>query len=219
MTTKLYYYQATGRAQQLRLALAAANIPWEDVHAAAFPATPEETKAWQVIGGNTTTNVPMLVHDGKVYTQSSAILRTIGRLGGLMPSSEEELYTTDKLIADAEDLRTEAYKSFVTWGAPQSVADDFVNKVIPLHFGNLERQLKEGGGDYFCGNKLTIADITIFDAVTNFTSDRAPEDVLEGFDVLKAWKERVGKHEGIANFFASEQYTGLYKFDKSTLGY
>lgn len=138
-----------------------------------------------------------------------------------MPSSEEGLYQTDKLIADADDLRSAAYKTFVTWGADQSAADDFVSKVIPLHFENLERQLKEGGTDYFCGNELTIADVTVYDVLSNFTCDRLPEeeDALKDFAALKAWKERVGKNEGIANFLAGEQFNTLFKFDKSTLGY
>lgn len=58
-----------------------------------------------------------------------------------MPSDEEELYTTDKMIADAEDLRTKAYASFNTWGTSKESADIFLNEVMPLHFGNLERQL------------------------------------------------------------------------------
>lgn len=136
-----------------------------------------------------------------------------------MPSDEDGLYRTDKLIADAEDLRSAAYKTFVSWGAPQSVADDFIEKVIPLHFGNLERQLKEGGADYFCGSTLTLADVTIYDVLSNFTCDRVPGEALKGFDDLKAWKERVGKHPGIAKFFASDQYQSLNKFGKSTLGY
>ena len=77
----------------------------------------------------------------KFYSQSSAVIRVAARKAGLMPSDEEELYTTDKLIADAEDLRTKAYASFVTWGASKESADIFLNEVMPLHFGNLERQL------------------------------------------------------------------------------
>ena len=32
MSAKVHYYQATGRANAIRLALAAANIPFEDVY-------------------------------------------------------------------------------------------------------------------------------------------------------------------------------------------
>merc|ERR1712008_285728 len=142
--------------------------------------------------GNTTTNVPMLeMADGRVFTQSSAVLRAVGRMGGLMPleSDEDGLYKTDKLIADADDLRSLAYASFVTWGAEQKVADAFIETDLPRHLGNLERQL--GDGDFFVGEKLSIVDITVYDAVTSYGSNRVPGDALKEFPMLKAFVGRV----------------------------
>lgn len=99
--------------------------------------------------------------DGKIYTQSSAILRAIGRIpnGGLLPNDQDGLYLTDKLMEDASDLREASYKCFVSWGAPQEAADAFVETILPKHLGNLERQLKESNGKYFIGDSLTLADV------------------------------------------------------------
>ena len=58
-TVKLFYYQASGRGHQIRLVLAAGNISFEDVFAT-FPPSKEQNKEWKNLGGNTTTNVPML---------------------------------------------------------------------------------------------------------------------------------------------------------------
>jgi hypothetical protein len=67
MAAVLYYYPACGRANQLRLALAEAGIAWKDEYPAGFPPTPEEVANWTSIGGNLTTNVPMLkTADGSV---------------------------------------------------------------------------------------------------------------------------------------------------------
>jgi glutathione S-transferase len=218
---KLYYYKATGRANQIRLTLAAANIDFVDVHPASFPPTPEEKEGWRKLGGNTTTNIPMLQIGDKCYSQSLAVLKVAARLGGLVPSeaNQEDAYITDKLIADSEDFRIEAYKSFVTWGATKEAADRFINEVVPLHFGNIERQLKEKGSDFFVGDKLTVADIAIYDAVINFGESRIPGDSLSEFAALKAWTKRVEASPGIAKYLLSEQYAGLMKFDESTLGY
>ena len=42
-----------------------------------YPPSEEEVAYWRTIGGNLTTNVPMLkTPEGKVYCQSSAILRS-----------------------------------------------------------------------------------------------------------------------------------------------
>eukprot|EP01063_Lacrimia_lanifica_P006681 TRINITY_DN14194_c0_g1_i1.p1 TRINITY_DN14194_c0_g1~~TRINITY_DN14194_c0_g1_i1.p1 ORF type:complete len:218 (+),score=86.68 TRINITY_DN14194_c0_g1_i1:46-699(+) len=216
MPAKLYYYRATGRGNQVRLALACAGIEWEDVCPAGFPPTEEDKAGWRAIGGNTTTNVPMLqLEDGRVFTQSSAVLRAVGRIGKLMPSDEANAYLTDKLIADADDYRTIAYKSFVPWGASQETADAFISTDTPLHFGNLERQLAH---DFYCGSELTLADITVYDAVTSYGAGRIPGDAFADFPKLKAWAARVAAHPPIAKYLAGEQYAGVMKFDPSTLG-
>lgn len=220
MSAKLHYYQATGRANVIRLALAAANIPFEDVYpSGGFPPSEEDKAAWRKIGGNTTTNIPLLeTADGKVYTQSQAVLRAVGRMGNLLPADNDGLYLTDKLIEDAESLRMESYKCFIPWGATQESADAFIATVLPLHFGNLERQLKLLGGGYFIGDSLTLADVACYDAVVNFGSNREPT-ALDAFPDLKAWKERVeSNNEGIKKYLASDAYAGLMNFGPETLG-
>lgn len=219
MTNKFYYYQASGRGHAIRLAMAAGNIEWKDVYPeGGFPPTAEAKALWRGIGGNTTTNVPMLaMADGRVFTQSSAVIRAVGRMGGLMPTDEGEAYTTDKLFADAEDLRGEAYKSFVPWGATPEVVEAFINKVLPLHLGNLERQLKLSSGDYFIGDKLTIADIACYDAIVNFGSNRVI-GALDEYAALKAWADKVESNEGVKKYLASDAFAGLWTFGPDTLG-
>mmetsp|Transcript_23515 Transcript_23515/g.38776 ORF Transcript_23515/g.38776 Transcript_23515/m.38776 type:complete len:221 (+) Transcript_23515:51-713(+) len=219
MTNKLYYYAATGRGHAIRLALAASNIPFEDEYPeGGFPPSAEAKDMWRKIAGNTTTNVPMLqMDDGRVFTQSSAVLRAVARMGGLMPTDEAEAYMVDKLLADAEDLRGESYKSFVPWGATEDAVEAFISKILPLHLGNLERQLKESTGDYFIGDSLTIADIACYDAVTNFGSNRVI-GALDEFETLKAWVAKVESNEGVKKYLASESFDALYKFGPDTLG-
>ncbi|KAL7479097.1 hypothetical protein ACHAW6_004842 [Cyclotella cf. meneghiniana] len=134
-----------------------------------------------------------------------------------MPTEEGLLYLTDKLIADAEDLRVESYKSFVAWGASQETADAFIEKVLPLHLGNLERQLKNSSGGYFVGDFLTIADIACYDAIVNFGSSRVP-GALDQFPALIAWVAKVESNEGIKQYLASDSFASLMKFGPETLG-
>lgn len=213
---KLYYFSATGRANAIRFAMAASNIKFEDINAN-FPPSPEDVALWQKLGGNTTTNVPMLEFpDGKVYTQSSAVLRAVARRGGLMPSSDDDLYMVDKLLADAEDLRQEAYKSFPMFGASKESMEKFKADAFPKHASNLERQL--GGNDFFIGSELTVADVAVYDAIVNFGTARMKEDALEKLPALKKWVKRVEENEGIAAYLASDQWKNVeFKFDQSTL--
>jgi len=219
---KLYYYPATGRAHQIRLTLAAAGIEWDDV-VATFPPSKEQKEIWRDIGKNTTTNVPMLVMpDGKVYTQSGAVLKVAARIGPkkLLPTSnDDDLYQVDKLLADAEDLRTAAYKTFAPWGAAQADIDAFLNGGLELHLGNLERQLD---ADYFVGTALTVADTALYDAVLSYGLNRLNNTsrtaMLEKLPKIAAWIPRVESDSGIASYLSSEQYNKIMKFGPETLG-
>mmetsp|Transcript_10224 Transcript_10224/g.16157 ORF Transcript_10224/g.16157 Transcript_10224/m.16157 type:complete len:233 (+) Transcript_10224:59-757(+) len=223
MSAKVYYYPSTGRANAVRLALSAANIPFEDVYPrSGFPPSEEDKAKWREIGGNITTNIPMLeMPDGKVYTQSSAIIRAIGRMGNLFPPNHgtdiEIMYTTEKLIEDAADLRNESYKSYLVWGAPQSACDAFIESVLPKHLGNFERQVEESNGDYFVGDSLTLVDVVCYDAIVNYGSFRVP-GILDGFPKLQAWKGRVEEDKGIKKYLSSREYARLYKFGPESLG-
>jgi len=213
MPHKLYYYKATGRANQIRLTLAAAGVSWEDVYPEAFPPTEEEKQGWRDIGKNSTTNVPMLAMEvGSVFTQSLAIVRAAARMGdrSLTPKDDKELYLYDKIISDADDLRTVAYSSFLSWGSPQSAVNKYIQESLPLHLGNFERQLI---GDYFVGSSLTAADICAYDAIVSFGSYRV-EGVLDNYPKLKAFAARIEAHPPIAKYMSSPEYEGLMKFEK-----
>jgi len=218
---KLYYYAATGRANQIRLALSVAGIDWDEVNPPNFPPTEEDKQKWRDVGKNLTTNIPMLeMPDGKVYTQSTAVLLAVARMGGLMPSRDDELYLTDKLLADASDLREAAYKTFVIWGCAQEKADAFIESGLPLHLSNFERQLTD---DFFVvGSKLTIADISVYDAVTSFGLGRLPKGgkdvLLAKFPKMKEWISRVESDSAIAGYLSCERCQGIMKFGPETLG-
>ena len=71
MTAKLHYYPATGRGHAIRLALSAANIPFEDVYPeGGFPPSAEVKEGWQKIGGNTRDKEQL--KDGSFWIQSIA---------------------------------------------------------------------------------------------------------------------------------------------------
>ena len=206
----LYYYAACGRGNVLRLALAEAGIEWVDEYPQGFPPTAEEVNYWRSIGGNLTTNVPMLkTADGKVFCQSSAVLRAIGRMGKLLPSADDDLYLIDKLVADAEDSRSAAYRALPLMGATKEASAAFVEAFKTKHLPNFERQL--GDKEFFVGETVSIADITVFDALTNFGEGLIP-GVLDAFPKLKAWKERLAARPKIAAYLASEAFSKLMKF-------
>jgi len=234
-SVKLYYFNGTGRGNQIRMALAAGGIPWEDALPSGFPPSPEDKAKWfELTGGNTTFSVPILTLDEgtenqKVYIQSSAIMRKVARMGNLKmtlkddPDGDQALYLTDKAIADAEDLRAASYKGWVIFGASQEAADKFAMGVFPKHVKNLERQLVEAGGDFFCGSStLSLADVALYDAIVWYGKKLISG--AEGIEdpcgpAMNAWIERVESSEGIKAYLESDQFKNLaMKPSKSVIG-
>jgi len=212
MAAKFHYYGAQGRGQQIRFTLVQGGIDFEDV-SAAFPPAEGQKEKWIELGGNTTTNVPMLeTADGKTYTQSSAVLRYAARKGSLYPADEETAYAVDNMIAAVDDFRTAAYKPIfpALMGAPDAASiADFKDNCIPLHFGNFERIL--GDKDYFCGDSVTVADMTMFDVLNNFSFNLFPS-VKANFEKLSAFYDRIAALPNVSAYMASEKYTALMAF-------
>lgn len=231
MSVKVYYFNATGRANQIRLALAAGGIAFTDDFAS-FPPSDENKAQWKALtNGNSTFSVPIMTIDEgtdsqKVYIQSSAVLRKAARMGGLeltLDDADDAAYLQDKLIADADDLRTASYRAFKMFGASDGAVQKFVKEVLPKHVDNLERQFVAAGGDYFGGSStLSIADVALYDAIVFFGTRLI--DGAEGVDnpcgpALTKWIERVESNEKIAAYLASEQFKAVAMvFDKSALG-
>ena len=91
---KLYYWPARGRGEQIRIILSDAGIPFVDVTwdpSKGEAAKLDFFKECKKMGGHGTTNIPMLEQGGKFYTQSSAIIRKIGRDAKLYTDTYEEV--------------------------------------------------------------------------------------------------------------------------------
>lgn len=213
MAVELHYYGAQGRGQQVRWALVEGGIEFTDV-VAPFPPTEEVRAKWAEIGGNLTTNVPMVVMGGKAYTQSSAAMRHVARKGGLMPADDEHQYQVDNILAAVDDYRTEGYKPIfpVMGGAPDPEKNAHLKEnVIPKHFKNFERLL--GDAEYFVDNKVSLADCGVFDILNNFSFNLFPS-VESDYPKLVAFRDRMAARPKMAAYIASEQYTKLMPFPK-----
>lgn len=231
-SVKLHYFDATGRANQIRLALAAGGVAFEDVKAD-YPPTPESKANWsKLTNGTTLFAVPILTVDEQVYVQSSAILRKAGRMGDLHMTiandadGDKAAYFLDRAIADAEDLRTSSYGAMNMFGATKEKTDNFVHHKLPETIACLEKQLVAEGGDYFGGSStISLADIALYDAVVSFGCNLVKgaeglKDPCAGAAAMSAWTKRVGSNERLVAYFESDQYKTIgMKFDKSVIGY
>ena len=178
-----------------------------------FPPTTEAKERWRAAGGlNLTTNVPMLVHEGVAYTQSSAVLRFAGRLGNLYPVDDPAAaYAVDNMIAAVDDYRSAAYEvvfAMLAGGPPPEKLEQH-KAAMDKHFANFERLL--GDNDFFCGDAITVADLTAFDIFNNFSFNLMPSQKAK-FPKLVAFMERILARPNISAYMASEKFTGLFAF-------
>ena len=89
---KIYYFDAYGRAEQLRLLLNHAGQAFEDVRFTREQwgkAKVDESEKWGY------GQLPVLEKEGKFYPQSDSILRLLGREFGYYPTDAEAAYRVD----------------------------------------------------------------------------------------------------------------------------
>lgn len=208
---EFYYYPARGRGEQVRLALAATGVTFEDVtfDMADGAAKQEFFAKCRELGGNSTTNIPMLKAKGKFYTQSTAIVKFVCACGGLSTDKAGVNYQIDNIIEHVEDLRTASYKPLAMFGGGEKEKETYLG-ILPKHLGNLERLL--GEKKYFAGGKLSAADICVYDVLDTMVETQVPGILEANHPKLAAFREKMSKLPGIEKYHASEQHKKLFAF-------
>lgn len=219
----LTYFGIAGRAEPIRIACAIGNIPFTN----------------KVISGNFMQIKPTLplgqlpILDmeygegkNKTLTQSSAILRYIGKKAGLYPKDDDvRAMEIDEVLAVIEDLRTPliltirgAVKSHLS-DEKQFTKDEVLEirrrwreTLVPKTLGFLEKKLTENSGsDWIVGDNISIADLELYcslDYISSGILDGVPTDILEPFSACKKLMENVKNNEGVKKW--TDNYSKPY---------
>ncbi|XP_061178875.1 glutathione S-transferase 1-like [Saccostrea echinata] len=170
-TYKLMYFQGKGRAEVIRLAFTLAGQVFEDKRF-----TLEEwLKVKPTIPQN---HLPGLQVDDKYIPQSGAILRYVGRAFGLYGDNNDESTRIDVIIGATDDFLKDVsdavYEKDETKKA--ELKKDLEENKFPQYLNLMEEILKEnnGGDGFFVGNRLSIADLKVFDTVDQVASYATP---------------------------------------------
>jgi glutathione S-transferase len=127
--------------------------------------------------------VPVLEVDGAAVTQSNAILRYVGRLGGLYPEDERQALYCDETMDVVEDISHYLGPTFGLQGeALKTAREQFVERRLSVFLPGLAKLLARGGGKYFADNRLTVADLKVFIQTRWFRSgllDHVPADLVD----------------------------------------
>jgi len=174
---KLTYFDfAGGRGEPIRIALHAAGIEFEDnrLTFAEFSKMRHETRF---------NALPVLEIDGAAVTQSNAICRYIGKMAGLYPVDHLQALYCDETLGAVEDLSHHIGQTFGLEGeALRAAREKLVAGWLTTFVKGLGALLERGGGQYFAGESLSIADLKVLMQTRWLRSgalDHIPQDLVD----------------------------------------
>jgi len=161
---KLYYFDAPGKAEAIRLLLTHAGIKFEDIRFTKdnWGAHKDKFELKQV---------PVLEDNGKMYCQTTAILEYLGMKYGYLPKNNlEKFYNIMKVIGVVEDLYMMVYPMMSPFfGMTEEAKEESKTKLLkdfgPKALKSLEDILCANKSiKYIVGGKYTIADFVLLGA-------------------------------------------------------
>lgn len=198
---KLTYFDFDGgRGEPIRLAFHIGGIDFEDVRlkSADFREARESFRFRAL---------PVLEIDGQQVTQSNAIARYVGKRAGLYPTDDLQALYCDEAMDASEDLDHAIGKTFGLKGDEMKRAREaLLQEPIPKFLKGLDGLLARGGGQYFAGGRLTVADLKVFvqiRALAKGVLDHIPTDVVEGLaPSLAEHRDRIANDPRVLAYYA-----------------
>ncbi|MGB0846209.1 MAG: glutathione S-transferase family protein [Thiolinea sp.] len=200
---KLTYFDIDGgRAEATRIALHAAGIDFED-NRLSFPEFGQQQFDMRFHA------VPVMEIDGAQVTQSNALNRYIGKMAGLYPTDDLQALYCDEVMDAVEDLTHHMTATFGLEGEEMKLAREaFVSGWLTVYLKGLSELLQRGGGEYFAGGQLTIADLKVFvqtQALEAGFLDHVPTDIVQQVaPALHEHAQRVTAEPNVVAYYASK---------------
>jgi len=189
---KLVYFNGRGRAEPARLIFAYAGVQYNDhrIEGAEWPALKTKTPFGQL---------PILdIDNGKVIlSQSKAIARYLGNEFNLVPKCHIQAAKGDMYVDGYEDVQ----KNFVPWFQEKDATkkQELWKKLETEHLAPFlkmyEKFLTDNGTGYFVSDKITWADIFLFDALHK--TKTMSGHLFEGHPKLKEFVDKMEKEPKI----------------------
>lgn len=197
---KLTYFDFDGgRGESVRLAMVAGKLAFEDERVSHERWA--ELRPQQPFGA-----LPVLHVDGKPLAQTNAICRFVGRMTDLYPTDPWQAALCDQTLDAVEDLAVQIGSTIALSDEEKKAKrQKLVEGNFPLFLTRLEKNLKEAGGKYFANNRLTVADLRVFELVRWLKSgnlDHIPVDLTDRVaPSLVAHMETVNNEPAIKAYY------------------
>eukprot|EP01120_Amphizonella_sp_Union-15-10_P006495 TRINITY_DN20_c0_g1_i1.p1 TRINITY_DN20_c0_g1~~TRINITY_DN20_c0_g1_i1.p1 ORF type:complete len:208 (+),score=48.46 TRINITY_DN20_c0_g1_i1:49-672(+) len=196
---RITYFPVRGRAEIIRLTLAAAGVEWEE-----NPVNPEKLGQLKQSGDAPFGQVP-LYHEGDfTLAQSNAIARYIARKHHLYGKDDKEAAIIDMIVDGHIDLTNKVIPLLYPSVNKEGI-EKFGKETAPVWAGYFEKLLAKnnGGKGWAVGDKLSLADISLYLLVESYE--------LHGFGgsssapLLFGLKDRVAAVPSLAAYIKSEK--------------
>jgi len=199
---KLTYFNGRGRAEVTRLIFVVTGQNFEDVRIEQddWPSHKSEMPLGQV---------PVLEVDGVKLPQSLSIARFVAKQFHLAGKDNLEQAKVDVVIDTIADANAEFAP--IRWGEDETKKEEAIKKFfaedLQKHLKNLEVLAKEysNGGPFFVGNKLTWADLLVYDILEGLL--QIDNNILNKYSWLQRNREEVAKQPKIAAYLKNRPNT------------
>ena len=132
--------------------------------------------------------MPALIVDGKLISQSTAILRYVGKLGkgDLYPKDPLEAALVDQLISMVQDVE---FSLAPSGNEPDPEKKAILRKTLaaetlPKLFGYIDKFVGSRNKNFSIRDSVTVGDLFLYQMNTSYSSGvygLIPTDVLDGF--------------------------------------
>jgi len=203
---KLHYFNIRGKAELVRLVFAAAGQDYQDLrYKSPMSPDPNITLEWsdEAKAATPLGQMPVLEVDGQKFCQQSAISRFLAKRFGLMGDDELQAFKVDMVVETMwPDVAGKITKFFYEKDEEKKAAiKEQAEQAIPKMLANIAKWVE---GDFVLGDKLSLADLAIFDVmgvVQGFFPD------LEIPDGIKKVVDNVKNHASIKKWLEKRPQT------------
>jgi len=197
----LHYFDGRGKAEGIRLMLAAAGVQFTE---APFVKEAAQMEKLRKDGVLLFQQLPLLEIDGNKLVQSGAILRHIARKYNLFGKNEDEKVQIDMLTEGTRDFLS-AFGGFAFGGDENDakLLDDIRKKALPRYMPVFEKIVSESKSGYLVGDALSMADVCLLEVLLHIP-ERVPEG-FDGFPKLKEYMNRISLLPNIAAYLKGPQ--------------
>ena len=217
MRYQLYYWPfIQGRGEYVRLALEDCGASYSDV-ARAGAGMKAMMKMTQARKGTPPFAPPFLKAGSLVIGQTANILLYLGSRHGLAPKAEPGRLWVHQLQLTVADFVLEVHDSHHPLGPSLYYEDqrqpakkrteEFWKARVPKYLGYFEALLREGGGAYVTGRRVTYADLSLFQIVEGmrYAFPNRMKTFEKKIPGLVELRDRVAERPNIKAYLASQR--------------